>query len=278
MLFSIVIPLYNKEKYIAHTLRSVLNQDFKDFEVIVVDDGSTDGSVDVVNTFHDNRLRILSQKNAGPSAARNKGVLACSGDWVAFLDADDEFLPGAFSLFKKYIEENNGIDIFCGNIIIEKDNHRKLFSSLYRDGTIKNNYWCWLVKLLFPRTGAFFAKRKVLTDNLFDESLRRYEDAKFLFQLFRTYRFYTIAAPVMLFNASSCAASKPRKNADEDYMTHADTRQAPCFGEKVAIADLLRSRKYSYPGSSEPEVAFSIKVGLFVALATRKLLSFLLKD
>lgn len=90
---SVVIPLYNKGPHIARALNSVLAQTFQDFEVIVVDDGSTDDGAEVVRKFDDPRIRLIHQENQGVSAARNVGVEASRGELVAFLDADDEWLP-----------------------------------------------------------------------------------------------------------------------------------------------------------------------------------------
>lgn len=90
---SVVIPLYNKEHYILKAVQSVLSQTISDFELIIVNDGSTDNSTDVVNSISDSRIRLLNQKNSGVSVARNNGISAASADIVAFLDADDEWMP-----------------------------------------------------------------------------------------------------------------------------------------------------------------------------------------
>jgi len=91
--FSVIIPLYNKEKYIHQCIESVLNQKFKDFEIIIINDGSTDQSAQIVEKINDSKLQVYSQKNKGVSAARNLGVEKSSGKVIAFLDADDFWYP-----------------------------------------------------------------------------------------------------------------------------------------------------------------------------------------
>lgn len=91
-LFSVVIPLYNKADTILRTLKSVVNQAFRDYEIVVVDDGSKDGGAMLVESFSGGKnIRLVRQQNAGVSAARNRGVRESIGKYVAFLDADDEW-------------------------------------------------------------------------------------------------------------------------------------------------------------------------------------------
>lgn len=127
--FSVVIPLYNKESYVLKTLESVFFQTYTDFEIIVIDDASTDNSLELVKQLEDTRIQIIEhEKNLGLSATRNTGIKAAKNDYVAFLDADDcwhsNFLERIVMLVKKfpqqkvfatYYEEN-----FNGKILYPK--------------------------------------------------------------------------------------------------------------------------------------------------------------
>lgn len=103
-MFSIIIPLYNKEASVAETLNSVLAQSFGDFEVIVVDDGSTDESLSIVRTFTDSRIKVYSKTNGGVSHARNYGIERANKAYLAFLDADDSWDSNYLEEMSKMIE------------------------------------------------------------------------------------------------------------------------------------------------------------------------------
>ena len=111
-MFSVVIPLYNKEAYIADTVKSVLNQSLCDFELIIVNDGSTDKSLQVVREFSDCRIKVFSNRNGGVSHARNFGVRHAQGDYIAFLDADDLWDSTYLSEMKSFIERFPGCGLY----------------------------------------------------------------------------------------------------------------------------------------------------------------------
>lgn len=104
-LFTVVIPLYNKEKYIADAIHSVLSQTEANFELVIVDDGSTDSGVCVVNGITDSRIRLVPQPNSGVSCARNRGIMESTGKYICFLDADDTWTDSFLETVKNLFEE-----------------------------------------------------------------------------------------------------------------------------------------------------------------------------
>ena len=99
------MPAYNAEKFIKQSISSVLSQTFKEFELIVVDDGSTDSTKKIINSFKDDRIKYIYQKNQGVSAARNNAIKTSKGSWLAFLDADDVWVKDVLEVYFKYIDD-----------------------------------------------------------------------------------------------------------------------------------------------------------------------------
>ena len=120
---SVVIPVYNTEPYLADSLSSVLSQSFTDFEAIIVDDGSTDGSASIAREFaeRDARVRIVTQENKGLSEARNAGIAVAQGEWITFVDSDDLIAPDFLQAMLD-AAKSTGADIACsGKVLFEKD-------------------------------------------------------------------------------------------------------------------------------------------------------------
>lgn len=145
MRFTVVIPLYNKEKYIQRAIKSVLAQEYHDFEIIVIDDGSTDGSLELARSVQAVNLRVISQPNHGVSSARNVGIDNAQGEFIAFLDADDQwntdYLRTIDSLIVKYPES----DIYVTAYSVHLDNNRICHSTqlIPPDGCL-DSYWLTL--------------------------------------------------------------------------------------------------------------------------------------
>ena len=127
LLFSVVIPVHNKGPHIARSVGSVLGQSFTDFELIVVDDDSTDESPQEIAKFTDPRLRTLHRAPAGPgpSGARNLGIRAATGRYVAFLDADDEWLPGFLAELKRMIDSGCDADVLATGHFVRYDGNSR---------------------------------------------------------------------------------------------------------------------------------------------------------
>ncbi|KMQ52093.1 glycosyl transferase, family 2 [Chitinispirillum alkaliphilum] len=107
---SVIIPVYNRSGFIGRAIKSVLTQDFSDFELIVVDDGSSDSTADAISSFSNLRTLSLSE-NRGVSCARNRGVEISNGQWIAFLDSDDQWLPSKLREQMEWLSQNPSINI-----------------------------------------------------------------------------------------------------------------------------------------------------------------------
>ncbi|CAN0602309.1 unnamed protein product, partial [Ectocarpus sp. 12 AP-2014] len=169
-MFSVVIPLYNKEHYIKKTMGSVFSQKFQDYEILVINDGSTDNSPSIARSFHDKRLRVIDQENSGVSSARNRGVEEARGDWIAFLDGDDiwsadhlhelscliEEYPRAGLVSTSSKEIKVGDEIFFTDALI-KPSRKKIdyFKCASKDIGIVNSSNVAVLTALFKELGGF---------------------------------------------------------------------------------------------------------------------------
>ena len=137
-MISVIIPIYNREKTLENCIHSVLNTSYKNLEVILVDDGSTDNSLEICRKYEclDNRICVLMKENGGVSSARNMGIDNAHGDWVAFVDSDDMVQPEHFSIIEQ--ADKIGADMtMCmftharfesGNLIVYEDGEKEVYS------------------------------------------------------------------------------------------------------------------------------------------------------
>jgi len=115
-LISIILPVYNAEKYIKEAVESVLNQTYQHWELLIINDGSTDNSENLLLNFQDHRIKYFTQENKGVSAARNVGLKKMEGDFFCFLDADDILTPTSLEKRVTHLDKNNTLDFVDGRV------------------------------------------------------------------------------------------------------------------------------------------------------------------
>ncbi len=194
---SIIIPVYNVEKYLAQCLDSVINQTLKDIEIICINDGSTDGSLKILRDYakKDDRIKVINQDNSGVSVARNKGIKSAKGEFICFVDADDLY-PNIDILEILYLNAVKNNVLISGGELYRFDNH----TQSYQRPTDK--------EFIFDKEGIMYYKdyqfsygftrfiynRKFLLDNnLFFPNYTHYEDPVFLVRaMYLAEKFYAI--------------------------------------------------------------------------------------
>ncbi len=189
---SVIIPVYNVEKYLSGCLDSIISQSYKNLEIICIDDGSTDHSLDILKFYEkkDNRIKVISQKNAGPSAARNMGLDVVTGKYISFVDSDDYISYNGYEILTLVAEKYDlDLVIFGGNVFPEEK------SAEWIDCIINTKYkyykkcdgYCipFVEKSSRPFLWLHFIKREILekpTVIRFDETMHLGEDQLFQFQ------------------------------------------------------------------------------------------------
>lgn len=245
-LISVIIPLYNKENSILKTINSITTQNCDDYEIIVVDDGSTDNSVSILRNLQDDRIKIYQKKNGGPASARNYGVIKAVGKWGLFLDADDSLESNSLCILKDLIYKEPRCEFFCCNHYIEDGGVRTLFSTKFKEGYVRNNFFAYQTKRLRPRAGTSLFSMSLLKKYPYDEQLWRYEDADCIFNIMRNEKVYTIPLPIMTYNRNNSDASKPRNCISEDYIGHLSYEGKGCW-EQLTLYDLYIQGCRLYP-------------------------------
>ena len=238
---SVIIPLYNKGMIIERTVKSVLGQTYPNFELIIVDDGSTDNSVEVVQRIKDERIRLISQKNAGPSAARNTGVRNAKTEWIVFLDGDDEFLSDALEHFNELRSKHKDVDIYnCRSFFRTGDKLKPTYNP--KEGYVRNPLKeCYYGKCM-PGAGFSMYRKDYIYQYPYDERLRRFEDAELLIRMLPNARVYSSKKIVQIHDINYAQASSPRKNSTEDYAGHLSMKGKSFWAKMCVFRSFLENR------------------------------------
>jgi len=183
--FTIIIPTYNRAHIIRRPIDSIIAQTFKDWELIIVDDGSTDDTKDLIDSYQDSRIRYIWQNNQERSAARNHGISLAQGEWVCFQDSDDEYLPEHLEVLHRNILLHHTVKtIRTGLLIYENGSFKKKSGYLVQDSFSQYPFECFT-------TAAFHSS--VLKDINFNPSIFINEDLHFLLKLGLKYDMLVLA-------------------------------------------------------------------------------------
>ena len=245
--FSIIIPLYNKEKTIRATLESVLRQDYPLFEVIVVDDGSTDGSAAVVRNLSDARLRLFQKENGGPGSARNEGIAQARHDWVIWLDADDLMLRDALRSFAGTLDNHPEADMVVGNFELAENDRIRPYHTQKLPATVKQPFKSWFFKELMPCAGTYCCKKTLLLRHPYQEKLKRSEDTEVLFHLFQEACIVRSDAMVMRYCRDYSAESRKKTDISKDFQGHLDFSGSKSLWERICLYELYVEARNIYP-------------------------------
>lgn len=205
--FSVIVPTYNYADYVGHALDSLLSQDYLNMNIIVVDDGSTDHTAEVMRNYlqtFPTKIQYITQTNKGAGGARNTGSDQASGDYVLFLDADDRMLPSALTLLDQFLKLHPGIDaVFAGHLVVRGERQ----TERHHAPTVSTNHKQNFIKLLnkdFPApTGSYVVKRDILKTIRFSEKITNYEDGVFLAHLVSRYNIASFDKPIVAIHRHS---------------------------------------------------------------------------
>ena len=206
-LISVVIPAYNAEKTIEETIHSVFNQTFSDFELIIVNDGSTDSTLELISKFTDPRLKVFSYPHLGANSARNRGLDQASGEYISFIDADDLWTPDKLELQLKALQEHPEAKVAYSwtNCIDES-------SKFLRPGgrvTINGDVYLHLLVANFLENGSnpLIHRDAIATVGKFDESLEAGQDHDMWLRLAKHYQYIGVPKAQILYRQTNTSMS-----------------------------------------------------------------------
>jgi glycosyltransferase involved in cell wall biosynthesis len=204
---SVVIPAYNAEGTIKETLQSVQKQTFSDFEIIVINDGSTDQTLEVINTVQDSRISVFSYSNGGLPVARNRGILQANGEFITFLDADDLWTPDKLELQLAALQQHPEAGLAYSWTLIMDEKGENFYPG--KSFSFEGNVYSELLISNFIASGSNAMLRREAIESVgeFDAELRSCEDWDYWLRVAPHWHFVVVPKPQILYRQSSGAMS-----------------------------------------------------------------------
>lgn len=208
-MITVIIPTFNRESTIVESVMSVINQSYKDIEILIIDDGSSDKTIDIIKNVKDSRIKIYKlNSNKGACFARNYGVELAKGEFIAFQDSDDIWVPSKLELQLKYLEKLK-CDIIASNYCLDMKRYEK---DKDKDVEYKKVHYNDLLEENYISTQTLFGKKECFEKVKFDNDLPRLQDWDIALRLARKYSFYYLNIPLVNVNQQDNSISKnPKK-------------------------------------------------------------------
>ncbi|HEY9905481.1 MAG TPA: glycosyltransferase [Candidatus Sericytochromatia bacterium] len=272
-LISVIIPVYNGEKTIRETIESALNQTFQDFELIVINDGSQDATLEIVEGFQDSRIHIFSYSNAGQAISRNRGFSQSVGEFIAFLDADDLWTPNKLEAQLQALQANpqSAVAYSWTDYIDEFGEFSRRGSHINVSGDVYKN----LLMINFLENGSNpLIRRQALTEvGDFEKLLTPAEDWDMWLRLAARYHFVAVPSPQILYRvyAHSSSFNISKLEAGCLQVINRAFAQAPETLQPLKRDSLANLYKYLTSKALEgpPERRRSLVAALFLGQAIR---------
>lgn len=212
-LISIIIPLYNKEEFIENTINSILIQNYNNFELIIINDGSNDNSKQVVSAILDSRIILINQENKGVSYSRNRAAFEANGDFFLFLDADDYLLPYGLQTLIDLYRIYPDIEVFTGNFYTDNKGIKKKECKYNFNGILDNPFKLIWEDIWNIRLGCFLIKKEAyIKTNGFVSYILIGEDTFFTNFILNTFKIAYINTPIMVYSISSNSLSVQKQH------------------------------------------------------------------
>jgi glycosyltransferase involved in cell wall biosynthesis len=219
-LVSIIIPAYNAERFISETINSVLNQTYTNWELIIINDGSTDKTLDIIQRFsaNDNRISYITKNNSGVSDTRNKGIEAAKGEYIAFLDADDVWMQNNLEKKIEVLKKDPSVDFVYSNMMQADQNLQNATPApAGKDENIFENLLLWNGEVIPGPCSNIVIKRKCVEAGIrFEPALTTIADQNFTVQLSEKFKGKLIKEALWIYRIIPGSMSKSLTVMEKD--------------------------------------------------------------